>query len=716
MYKKSAPFIFILILAITAFACGLPGNLIPAGLGSGSSKTTVSGTNGLKAIISSPVTVELNWSAVAGAKSYRVELQVGKSDFLQLVELAGDQTSFLNFPAPENSPLTYRVTAVMDAGDGEGRTVSLTTSALKPNPFTVQTQEYPNQPWTPPTAAPNATLDPSQLYPPGYDPNNPGSFDPSLLMGTPPSISQLIGPQGGSLTVTSRDNVTYKLDVPAGAVEDSIVLTLTPIQGVDKLPLSGGLLGAVRIEPQGFLLSAPATLTISLPKASPAPSGMAAVAFAFNNDGSEFHLVPIASPSPTSANPSGTPYLVGSLLPAQTGIPAPVVFKLGGSSATSGQESATIKVINNILDLSTQGVGMGTGPDIHNLVENHPPSDAGAQTDQAIAAGQAEDELAPLVKVPSQASSTSPDPQLVSAAQGLLNEASAATSWNSFESVANSFEKYFLDGGKTHGPESINNQIWDQLVAKAKALLDANKRQCISKDDFNAQELADQLITAKDDFSTIFTQKFTQKYGAQYLQDVADMTKKCKLTLQITSTISYQMGDITVSAAIKASIPLKWKYDSKSGNSFLYGSGKIVYTLFDVNSPDCKNIKLNQLSGSTFTVQKLEPVFNSKGSVTDFRMAEGDYVIAGLQKQVSGQCRGGGGTGAGKNSGDIWGGLYTLAHMSSMLIKDWQLSTPQPPGSGKIADNTYTAQNRPVAGGAGNIVENTTFTLIKGTP
>jgi hypothetical protein len=709
MHKRIT--VFILVLAITAFACGLPGNLIPTGLGSGGAGTTVSGSNGLKATVSSPVTVKLTWTAVAGVKSYLVELKVGDTDFIQLAQLTGDQVSFLNFPAPHGSPLTYRVTAVTDAGNGEGRTVSLTTQAVKPNPLTVKPQEYPAQPWAPPTAAPNATLDPSQYLPPGYDINNPDSFDPSSLMGAPPTASELIGPQGGSVSVITTDKITYKLDVPAGAVEDDIRITLTPIQSIDGLPFNAGQLGAVRIDPQGFHLAAPATLTISLPKAAPVSSGTTDVAFAFNREGTEFHLVPILAVSQTSASSTGRVLPMASTSSGAGNVVA-IAFKPAAKSSAGAQDDPpAIKAIANVVDLATQGIAPATPVEVQDVVENHPPSDPADQSAQAVAAAQAEEEMAPLAHIEEQLAPPPPNPQMVSIAQGILNSAVAAGSWSEFMEALTTFQIYLENGGKAPGLTDINNKIWDEITINAKALFETNKLQCLSKDEFNAQELAERLTNPKDNFSATFAIKFTQKFGDQSLQDVAKMVKKCKLSLQITSTISYQIEGLTTSASVKAKIPLKWKYDRTAGQASLYGTGALVYTLFDMKAPGCSNFKFNTLSGSTFTVNRLQPVF-SNGQISDFTLVS--YVVTGKQSSLSG-C-GGWGKSSNGQTGDIWGGLYTLSHMpDDWLIRDWDMLFLRNSDANKAAERTISVSKTPF-GGQGNITENTTFTIVKSSP
>jgi hypothetical protein len=58
---------------------------------------------------------------------------------------------------------------------------------------------------------------------------------------------------------------------------------------MEGLPLSGGLLGAVQLEPEGLVLLRPAVLTISLPQGTPPEE---VVAFAYQENGEHVHLYP----------------------------------------------------------------------------------------------------------------------------------------------------------------------------------------------------------------------------------------------------------------------------------------------------------------------------------------------------------------------------------------------------------------------------------------
>jgi len=72
---------------------------------------------------------------------------------------------------------------------------------------------------------------------------------------------------GGRLEASAGDGTLYRLDVPAGAFPSGqgAELSMTPIASIPGLPVTGPLLGAVQLEPNGLALQKPALLTIGLP-------------------------------------------------------------------------------------------------------------------------------------------------------------------------------------------------------------------------------------------------------------------------------------------------------------------------------------------------------------------------------------------------------------------------------------------------------------------
>ena len=101
--------------------------------------------------------------------------------------------------------------------------------------------------------------------------------------------------EDSTITATAADGTTYTLVVPAGALLGPEQITMTPVASVPDLPLSGGLVAGVQLEPHGLLLRQPAQLTIESPDAGPLA---AQTAFLFHEEGADFHLYPMDAPAP----------------------------------------------------------------------------------------------------------------------------------------------------------------------------------------------------------------------------------------------------------------------------------------------------------------------------------------------------------------------------------------------------------------------------------
>jgi hypothetical protein len=91
-----------------------------------------------------------------------------------------------------------------------------------------------------------------------------------------------IGPDGGTVSATAADGTTYALEVPAWAVAQPVEITMTPVSAIEGLPLSGGLAGAVELEPSGTVLARSATLRITTTKGPEADQILAG--FSASND------------------------------------------------------------------------------------------------------------------------------------------------------------------------------------------------------------------------------------------------------------------------------------------------------------------------------------------------------------------------------------------------------------------------------------------------
>jgi len=139
------------------------------------------------------------------------------------------------------------------------------------------------------------------------------------------AASAPIGPEGGTLSATAADGARIELVVPADALDFTEVITLTPASAVEALPLSGGLATAASLEPAGLALYRPATLRIT-PAA--APTGPHTVGFAFDGNGSEFHLRPTTAVAPGS-RPDGVQAAANPIVQ-----PVPILRGYGAGGAS----------------------------------------------------------------------------------------------------------------------------------------------------------------------------------------------------------------------------------------------------------------------------------------------------------------------------------------------------------------------------------------------
>lgn len=86
-----------------------------------------------------------------------------------------------------------------------------------------------------------------------------------------------VGPRGGSLSLALAGGARASLAIPRGALLATTKVRLVPVSDAVGLPLGGGVLAAVQLEPEGLVLFRPATLTFeSLPTtANGRPRGVA---------------------------------------------------------------------------------------------------------------------------------------------------------------------------------------------------------------------------------------------------------------------------------------------------------------------------------------------------------------------------------------------------------------------------------------------------------
>ncbi len=125
---------------------------------------------------------------------------------------------------------------------------------------------------------------------PVFHPETPNPLTVTAIADSSHAATATIPADGGTLSATGADGTTYTLTVPGGALIQDTDVTMTPVSAISGLPLSGGLQAAVQLQPEGLQLYQLATLTI-VPDASVAPDRQ--MSFAYQGNGSEFHLQPI---------------------------------------------------------------------------------------------------------------------------------------------------------------------------------------------------------------------------------------------------------------------------------------------------------------------------------------------------------------------------------------------------------------------------------------
>lgn len=451
---KTRMMVLISILLMVSISCQMMTDFLPSGGANPSSFT---------AVATSPISVQLTWSSAEGAQKYLIERKDGPTDYFSLGELSGETTTFEDFLVPPNTQITYRIKTVTASGTSGGKTVSLTTPQEVPNPLTVA-----------------ATFD------------------------TQNAQIQAIGPDGGRVSLTDSKGVRYTLDIPAGALDNEVTFTLTPIQEIQSLPLSGGMTSGVRIEPEGLTFNESATLSIETTEAAAADE-MINMAFAFDGEGSEFHFVPGSSAAGTSG-----------------------VFKVARPASVGSWN------VINVPQTKSYGNGKGTSKDIRNQVKNHAPTSPTDNLNQRIAAIQ----------------------DRINAMRwfggSIENEVKQITDWESFNEQMPLFRQYWnlVDEFKylqTDEVNSIIDDIWDELTTKTHTLLDKVVEDCKKSPNLaDAKKLVNRLIEGTppgfiSPFSKKFAEKFNQKYGADALKQIKEKLDKCSPSYKITATSRWHL-------------------------------------------------------------------------------------------------------------------------------------------------------------------------------
>jgi hypothetical protein len=172
----------------------------------------------------------------------------------------------------------------------------------------------------------------------------------------------LLTRDGGEITATGSNGNVYTLQVPFGALSSSTTITITPLTGVDNFPVSGPILGGVRLEPAGLTFERPITL-----KMTHGEGELPAGSFALHHRGTGSTLeAPPAEFAGNSAIVGLTHFSDTTLVLPPPGEYAQLILDLLAELPADFSASA----IRNLLDFVLRGIEKygpefcGLGPDV----------------------------------------------------------------------------------------------------------------------------------------------------------------------------------------------------------------------------------------------------------------------------------------------------------------------------------------------------------------
>ncbi len=599
----------------------------------------------------------LEWTAIDGAENYLLEYQSGDVEFIPLAYLGAVESSFVDYQILPGATYTYKLTSIDSSNREKSYEVELTAPEVTGAPIQV-TLEMDSTP----AAFDFSSFTGGEVDPESFDPSvlenlfptdesgEPAEIDPSMFLDQAVEKSSVVGPDGGEVSVTGTNGVTYSLYVPRDALRMEVPIRLMPVSAINDLPLSGGLGAAVIIEPEGMVFDIPAVLTISPPgETAPVSGGENEIllGFAFQSDGNEFHLYPRLSDIPQAAS---TVQMARLLRPVKQAGPLAEIARLQLEQAGG------------------YGVGSGTKEDVEKI-RKKPPTRTSRRVVQEAALAEVE-ELAPLLPPEELAPVLSPQAMASGKiGKAILDRAGKATDWSKFMEVLEDFRVYMNSGGDKYNRE-LNSRIIDIIVKNAKALLDKNIGQCLTPDDFMAQDLVERLVNPKDNFSKLLSGSFSEKYGQKLLTDLVYGMKKCKFELDLNSKLTFgKLPDQIEVTNTFEKLPLQLTYSN--GEIYLWGSTTMKLTT-RVKGFCAAEIK--QYDDLRFVVDRMEPIFNGQ-RLTDLNLTK--YRVFGWQKYK-------GSSGSGDNcpqvikiqgGGDFWTGLFTIARITldGMALSGWDV-------------------------------------------
>ena len=103
------------------------------------------------------------------------------------------------------------------------------------------------------------------------------------------SVQGMATQNGGGLSLLDHDGTVYTLSIPANAVVEPVLISMTIVTNLIGHPLAAADWRAVVFEPRGLEFDLPATLQVDLPEGTPMSER---VSFWFASEGADFGLVP----------------------------------------------------------------------------------------------------------------------------------------------------------------------------------------------------------------------------------------------------------------------------------------------------------------------------------------------------------------------------------------------------------------------------------------
>ncbi len=674
---KIRTFLFpLLIFIFVSTACGLPASITQKLSRSTDSTSTdapppakktpapaaLSDSDGaFSADATSPISVELGWDSLS-ADAYRIEISVGGGDFVPYLELAGDAHSYEDFPVPSDSRLAYRLIPVNGGKDGKALEVTVQTPPQTPNPLTVTLAQDITMPDINNMDFSNFNFE--NIDPQNFDPNDLG------LMPTPASASQEIGPDGGQLSVTGTSGAEYTYTIPAGAVDDTFVFTLKVISGMEGAPLSGGLLGAVLVEPVGLDLDVPAVLTITPPPDTTISSDEVLSTFSFNPDGSEFYF--------TGAYGEGDPAASASAM------------KLAAPVKNGGWVMQPWDIPQN--RTAPAGTGKTTRSAIRQNAAEHPPTDRDSQIKQNDAAEDSD--LTPLIP---------------SAYLEMNQRSQTLTGWTDTIALMEEMDtRYTNAADKQQVLEWMETSI-QNLILQFEKNFKRNLENCVSKDDFDAYFAAKTLKSPRAAFTRLISQRYQKTYGTDTIDKVIKKAANCNLRLKIDSTATISEPGIKMVLSITSEVPLKINYDYTNKTVYYTGHGRINYETDNIQVGKCTGNYQGKTKGQ-FIVNKLRPEFGaSSTTLTDFNIL--DYTTPGVTENIRFYCPDYTSSTPIPAGNDMWGSYFFAARFENPGINDFHVQVP--PVSGTIG-TTSPHDIRQI--NPGSLDVSSTFTLVVNAP